>query len=431
MANKQQIEDFAKTFFKQAESLLKDKAPVSGKVYDYKEVANIIEAALDGWWTEGRWSEMFENKIKSFLGIEYCLLINSGSSANFLALKILSSPKLKERQIRPGDEIITTACGFPTTVNAILDIGALPVFVDVDLETFNAKLNSLEKTITEKTKAIFLAHTLGNPFKAEAVKVLCNKHKLWLIEDNCDAFGSKYNNKYTGTFGDLATLSFYPAHHITTGEGGAVLTNNALLAKIGRSIRDWGRDCWCPTGKDDTCSQRFNQQLGLLPFGYDHKYTYSEIGYNLKTTDLNSAIGVAQMEKVDGFNQKRKENFAYLFAKMKELEDYFILPQATENSEPCWFGFLLTIKDNKINRAEFLKFLNANGVGTRLLFGGNLIKQPYFIANNIKYKLAEDLKNTDIIMEKSFWVGVYPRLNKENLDHIFTTIKKYINQDEI
>lgn len=303
------------------------------------------------------------------------------------------------------------------------------LFVDVELETYDAKVEDVKGAVSSKTKAIFMAHTLGNPFDIKAIKEICEDHNLWLIEDNCDALGSKYDGKYTGTFGDLATLSFYPAHHITTAEGGAVLTNDPQLYQIARSIRDWGRDCWCPTGKDNTCGRRFNWQMGKLPYGYDHKYIYSEIGYNLKMTDLQASIGVAQMDKLESFTKKRKENFEYLHNKLKEFEDYFILPKATENSEPSWFGFLLTIKEgSKINRTKFMQYLNDNGIGTRLLFGGNLIKQPYFVNYNIKYRQIGDLENTDVVMNNTFWIGVYPALEKEHLDYVYEIFKKYLER---
>jgi len=404
-----------------------NKVPASGKVYDEKELQNIVEAALEGWWTEGRWCNLLEEKLKDFLKINYVLLVNSGSSANLIALKTLTSIKLKDRRIKPGDEVITVAAGFPTTVNPIIEIGAIPVFVDINLETYNAIVEEIERAINSKTKAIVLAHTLGNPFDLKEIKDLCEKHDLWLIEDNCDSLGSKYNEKYTGTFGDLATLSFYPAHHITTAEGGAVLTNNCELYKIARSIRDWGRDCWCPTGKDNTCRKRFEWKLGKLPYGYDHKYIYSEIGYNLKMTDLQAAIGVAQVDKLKFFIEKRKKNFNYLYSKLKEFEEYFILPKATKNSEPSWFGFPLTIRDKNVDRKDLLMYLNRNGIGTRLLFGGNLTKQPYFIDYEIPYKIVSELKNTDIVMENTFWLGIYPALDEKHFDYVYTKIKEYLS----
>ena len=427
---KNKILELIKEYYvKSYERLPNNKVPVSGKVYDEKELQNLVEASLEGWWTEGKWNSLFEEKLKTFLNMDYTLTVNSGSSANLIALKTLTSIKLGNRQIKPGDEIITVAAGFPTTVNPIIEIGATPVFVDVELETYDAKVEDIKGAVSSKTKAIFMAHTLGNPFDIKAIKEICEDHNLWLIEDNCDALGSKYDGKYTGTFGDLATLSFYPAHHITTAEGGAVLTNDPQLYQIARSIRDWGRDCWCPTGKDNTCGRRFNWQMGKLPYGYDHKYIYSEIGYNLKMTDLQASIGVAQMDKLEYFTKKRKENFEYLHNKLKEFEDYFILPKATENSEPSWFGFLLTIKEgSKINRTKFMQYLNDNGIGTRLLFGGNLTKQPYFVDYGIKHRQIGDLENTDVIMNNTFWIGVYPALEKEHLDYVYEIFKKYLER---
>jgi CDP-6-deoxy-D-xylo-4-hexulose-3-dehydrase len=403
-----------------------NSVPVSGKVYDHKELENLIEASLEGWWTEGRWVGKFEEKLKKFLGVKSVHACNSGSSANLLAFSALCSPTLGEERIKKGDEVITVATAFPTTVNPIIQNFCFPVFVDVEVGTYNVNVDYLEKAVSDKTKAVFLAHTLGNPFNIKAVKNLCKKYNLWLIEDNCDALGSKYEGRYTGIFGDVSTLSFYPAHHITTAEGGAVITNNEKLSKIIRSVRDWGRHCWCPTGKDNTCKKRFGWKLGNLPRGYDHKYIYGELGYNLKMSDLHAAIGVAQMDKLDGFIKKRKENFDYLYEKLKEFGDYFILPRATQNSEPSWFGFLLTIKDNKINRTKLMEYLNENGIGTRLLFGGNITRQPYFIDYNIKYRQIGSLKNTDIIMNKTFWIGVYPAITKKMIEKVIKAFRAYV-----
>lgn len=423
------IIELVKKFYQESKKEIPfDKAPVSGKVFDEQELINLVQASLEGWWTESKWNALFEKKLKEFLGIEYCLTCNSGSSANLLAVKSLTSVKLGERRIKPGDEVITVAAGFPTTINPIIQIGAIPVFVDVDLSTYNAKINEIEKAVTKKTKVIFLAHTLGNPFDLSAVKELCAKHNLWFLEDCCDALGSKYNGKYTGTFGDIATLSFYPAHHITTAEGGAVLTNNSQLYKIVRSIRDWGRDCWCGTGRDNTCGKRFEMQLGRLPLGYDHKFTFSEVGYNLKLTDLQAAIGVAQMDKLEEFIEKRKQNFDFLLNKFQEFEKYFILPTPTRNSEPSWFGFLLTIKDKNINRTELLQYLNSRGVATRLLFGGNITKQPYFIDYGIKHRKIGNLENTDEIMNNTFWIGIYHGLDKKHLNYIAHVFKEFFHK---
>jgi len=425
---KDKIIDLVGRYYKYARRELPyNKVPVTGKVYDEKELKNLVEASLEGWWTDGRWGCLFENKLKEFLGIDYIVTTNSGSSANLIAVKTLTSIKLGDRRIKPGDEIITTAAGFPTTINPIIDIGAIPVFADVELGTYNVNVSEVEQAITPKTRAIFLAHTLGNPFNLKKIKQLCEKHSLWLIEDNCDALGSRYEGKFTGTFGDLATLSFYPAHHITTAEGGAVLTNDPQLHKIARSFRDWGRDCWCPTGKDDTCGKRFSQQFGNLPYGYDHKYVFSEIGYNMKITDLQAAIGVAQMDKLDRFIERRKENFGYLSERFSQYEDYFILPEAPDNSDPSWFGYLLTIRDSAIDRTDLMQYLNRRGVATRLLFCGNVLKQPYFVRYKIKYRSASNLANTDIIMKDTFWIGVYPALTKEHIDHVADSFAQYTN----
>lgn len=400
--------------------------PVSGKIYGKEELSNLIEASLEGWWTEGKWAEKFENQLKEFLGVKHAVSCNSGSSANLLAFSTLCSPSLKERRIKKGDEVITVAAGFPTTVNPIIQNGAVPVFVDVDAETYEIDVNSLEKALSSKTRAVMVAHTLGNTFNVKAVQDFCQKNKLWLIEDNCDALGSKYDGRLTGTFGDIATLSFYPAHHITTAEGGAVLTNSTELSKIIISIRDWGRHCWCQTGKDNTCKHRFSWKLGDLPEGYDHKYVYGEIGYNLKMSDLHAAIGVAQMERLPGFIQARKKNFETLCKKLKKYEEYFILPKATEKAEPSWFGFLLSVRDNKINREDFLRFLEQQKIGTRLLFAGNITKQPYFTNNpDIAYRVVGNLKNTDRAMNDTFWIGLFPGINNEMIGKIDQAFKLY------
>lgn len=405
--------------------------PASGKVFDQTELSNLIEAALEGWWTEGHWTEEFETKLKRFLKVKNLFACNSGSSANLLAFATLCSPSLGARRIKPGDEVITLAAGFPTTVNPIIQHGCVPVFIDIELPTYGVKISDLEKARSKKTKAVFIAHTLGNPFNISKVKAFCNKHNLWLIEDNCDALGSKYKGSYTGNFGDLATLSFYPAHHITTAEGGAVLTNNPKLAKIIRSVRDWGRHCWCPTGKDSTCKNRYKWQLGKLPKGYDHKYIYGEIGYNLKISDLHAAIGVAQVDKLPGFIKRRKENFAYLTKRMAPFSDYFILPEAEKNSDPSWFGFLLSIKDKKLNREELLSFLEEKRIGTRLLFGGNLIRQPYFVDNkDIKYRVAGKLENTDFITENTFWIGLYQGIDRSMIDQVILAFREFIDERE-
>lgn len=401
--------------------------PVSGKKFGKEELTNLIKAALEGWWTEGKWTAEFEKKLKNFLGVSHVLACNSGSSANLLAFAALCSHSLKEKRIKRGDEVITLAAGFPTTINPILQYGCVPVFLDIEVGSYGPKISDLEKALTQKTKAVFFAHTLGSPFNIKEVVKFCKKNNLWLIEDNCDALGSKYDGKYTGTFGDISTLSFYPAHHITTAEGGAVMTNDPKLEKIIRSIRDWGRHCWCPTGKDNSCNNRYKWKHGELPEGYDHKYVYGEIGYNLKISDLHSAIGVAQMDRLPEFIMARRKNFNLLYEKLSELEDFFILPKSLKEAEPSWFGFLLTIKDSRINREELLTFLDKNRIGTRLLFGGNITKQPYFTNNpDLKYRVIGDLKNTDIVMNQCFWVGVTPLIEKEDTDIIVQKIKQFI-----
>jgi CDP-4-dehydro-6-deoxyglucose reductase, E1 len=407
-----------------------DAVPVSGKIFGKEEIENLIEASFEGWWTEGKWCEEFEQGLKDFIGVKYLHSCNSGSSANLLAFTALCSHTLGEKRIKRGDEVITLAAGFPTTINPIIQNGCVPVFIDITLPYFGPDLEQLQKALSKKTKAVIIAHTLGNPFDIDAVKAFCQKNDLWLIEDNCDALGSTYKGKKTGTFGDIATFSFYPAHQITTAEGGAVATNNPDLSKIIRSIRDWGRHCWCSTGKDNTCKNRYNWKLGDLPQGYDHKYIYGEIGYNLKLSDLHAAIGVAQLKRLPEFVKARQENFRYLKEKLNQFSDYFILPEAEKNSEPSWFGFLLTIKDDKINRPDFLRFLEQEKIGTRLLFGGNMTKQPYFFNNpDITYRLAGDLKTTDLVMEKTFWIGVYPGLDKTKLDRIISAFNKYLKND--
>jgi CDP-6-deoxy-D-xylo-4-hexulose-3-dehydrase len=398
--------------------------PVSGKVIGALELKNMVEASLDGWLTTGRFNQKFEDELSNFLGVKCLLTVNSGSSANLIAFSTLTSHKLKERAIQKGDEIISVAAGFPTTVNPIIQFGAIPVFIDVKIPAYNIDENLIEEAITEKTKAIMLAHTLGNPFNIKKIKNICEKYNLWLIEDSCDALGSKFDNKNVGTFGDLATLSFYPAHHITMGEGGAVFTNSKKLERIAESFRDWGRDCYCEPGKDNTCNKRFGWKLGDLPFGYDHKYTYSHLGYNMKITDMQAACGLAQLDRLEGFIKKRKENFNFLYKNLKDLEEFLILPEPEKNSEPSWFGFPLTLKrNNKHNRNDLIQYLNANKIGTRLLFSGNLVKQPYM--KNTDFKVHGDLKNTDLIMENTFWIGLYPGLSKEHLDYSVLKIKNF------
>jgi len=405
--------------------------PPSGKVIDAAEIKNMVEASLDGWLTTGRFNEMFELRLGKFLGVKHLMTVNSGSSANLIAFNTLTSPKLGARAIQPGDEVISVAAGFPTTVNPILQFGAVPVFVDVELSTYNIDIMCLEDAITSKTKAIMLAHALGNPFNLDAVTQLCKKYDLWLIEDCCDALGSTYKGQLVGTFGDIATLSFYPAHHITMGEGGAVFTNNGRLRRIAESFRDWGRDCYCAPGQDNTCNNRFcwtaRKLGGSLPDGYDHKYTYSHTGYNLKITDMQAACGLAQLDKLDSFIAQRKTNFAYLKEQLSDLVDVFILPEATMNSDPSWFGFPITLRpESGVSRLELLRYFDERKIGTRLLFGGNLLRQPYFKTH--EYRVVGDLKNTDAIMHETFWLGIYPHLNHRHLDYVCDTARAFIRQ---
>lgn len=398
--------------------------PPSGKVLDAAELKNMVEASLDGWLTTGRFNDAFEKKLREFLGVKFLITTNSGSSANLLAFSALTSPKLKDRAIKAGDEVIGVAAGFPTTVNPILQFGAVPVFVDIDIATHNIDATKIEAAISPKTKAIMLAHSLGNPFNLKVILEICKKYNLWLIEDNCDALGSRYNGQLTGTFGDIGTLSFYPAHHITMGEGGAVFTNNVDLKMIMESFRDWGRDCYCKPGKDNTCGKRFCQKLGELPEGYDHKYTYAHLGYNLKITDMQAACGLAQIDKLESFIQARKDNFQYLYDRLQSCQDFLILPKATPNSDPSWFGFLMTIKpEANIRRVDLLSYLDQEKIGTRLLFAGNLTRQPYM--HGRAYRVSGDLKHTDMAMNDSFWVGVYPGLTPEMLDFTASKIESY------
>lgn len=391
--------------------------PPSGKLLGEEELQNMVAASLDGWLTTGRFNKLFEEKLAQFLGVKYCLSVNSGSSANLVAFSTITSPKLGDRAVKKGDEVIGVAAGFPTTVNPIVQFGAIPVFVDVDIKTHNVNADLIEAAITPKTKAIMLAHALGNPFNVGKVKELCDKYNLWLIEDTCDALGAEFNGQKCGTFGDIGTLSFYPAHHMTMGEGGAVFMNSPQLKVIAESFRDWGRDCYCPPGCDNTCGCRFEQKHGDLPFGYDHKYVYSHSGYNLKITDMQAACGLAQLDKLEFFIQRRRENYAFLRSRLETLTEFLELPEPTPNSNPSWFGFPLTVKPEAgVTRVELTRFLDDNKIGSRLLFAGNLLKQPYF--KDVEYRVVGDLTNTDITMNNTFWIGVQPALTNEMLGFV-------------
>lgn len=401
--------------------------PVSGRVFDGDEMQHLVQSGLDFWLTTGRFAEQFEREFAQFLGTRHALLCNSGSSANLLALSALTSPKLGDRQLQPGDEVISVAAGFPTTINPIVQNQLTPVFLDVELETYNMDTSLLEAALSPKTKAIMIAHTLGNPFDLDTILAFANKHDLWLIEDNCDAVGARYNGRYTGTFGHLASVSFYPAHHITMGEGGAVLTNRPQLKKLIESFRDWGRDCWCPPGVENTCGKRFEWQLGSLPYGYDHKYTYSHVGYNLKMTDMQAAVGVAQLKKLPSFIKKRQENFDRLYAGLSQFSDHLILPKASPNSEPSWFGFTITVRPNApFTRNALINHLEQNKVATRLLFSGNITRQPAY--QHVNYRVVGDLTNSDIIMNQTFWIGVYPKLTPQMIDYVIDVFTDFFNQ---
>jgi len=405
------------------------KTPINyaGRIYDENEVVSLVDASLDFWLTAGRYAKQFEKEFADFLKLRYCLLVNSGSSANLLAVSALTSPLLKKLRLRPGDEVITTACGFPTTLNPIIQNRLMPVFVDVDLGTYNIQADKIEKAISKKTKAIFVPHTLGNLVNISKISKIAKKYGLWFIEDSCDALGSLYKNKYTGTFGDMATFSFYPAHHLTMGEGGAVVTDDALLRKILLSFRDWGRDCWCEPGTDNSCGRRFLQKSGKLPFGYDHKYVYSHIGYNLKVTDMQAAVGVAQLKKLPKFIKARKKNFKSLYQHLKKYEEYLLLPQILNKADPSWFGFPLFVKkQSPFSRNDIVKFLEDNKIATRMLFGGNLIKQPAY--KNMRFRVAGSLKNTDAVMNNLFWIGVYPGIDDQRLKYICRIFEKFFRQ---
>ena len=401
--------------------------PVSGKVFDDDELVKLVDSSLDFWLTTGRFAAEFESRFAEWMGVKHCLLVNSGSSANLVALTALTSPKLGEKRLKPGDEVITVAAGFPTTVNPIFQNQLVPVFVDIKLPSYDIDTEQLDAALSERTRAIMLAHTLGNPFNLDVIMKFAQKHDLWVIEDNCDAVGSIYNGQKTGTFGHLATVSFYPAHHMTMGEGGAVLTSDTKLKKIVESFRDWGRDCWCAPGVDNTCNKRFGWQLGDLPFGYDHKYTYSHVGYNLKMTDMQAAVGVAQLDKLPEFIARRRENFQYLTEQLADLQDVLLLPEPAANSEPSWFGFLLMVKESApFTRNELVKYLEENRIGTRLLFGGNLVRQPLY--KGLEYRVVGKLINTDKVMQGALWIGLYPGLTEEMLAYTVKTMRKFCRQ---
>ena len=411
-----------------------DYIPYASRVYDYHEMCNLVDSALEFWLTAGKYTDVFEKNFAKYLNVKYCSLVNSGSSANLIAFMALASPLLGDRKINRGDEVITVAAGFPTTIAAIIQYGAVPVFVDMNIPQYNIEISYLEEAVSEKTKAVMLAHTLGNPFDLKAVKEFCQKHNLWLIEDNCDALGSTYEIdgevKFTGTIGDIGTSSFYPPHHMTMGEGGAVYTNNSLLNKIVKSLRDWGRDCSCAPGQDNMCGHRFDKQYGELPIGYDHKYVYSHFGYNLKATDMQAAIGCAQLEKMPEFTARRKYNFNYIRKGLEDVQDKFILPEKCPNSDPSWFGFLITCKDG-VDKNKVVQFLENNGVQTRMLFGGNMTKQPCFTEmkkENKGYRIKGELKQADRIMNNTFWIGVYPGMTDEKLDYMIEKLKESVKE---
>ncbi len=397
--------------------------PISGRVFDEQELELLVESSLDFWLTTGRFAEQFEREFAKFVGVREAVLVNSGSSANLLAVTALTSQKLGDRRLRPGDEVITLAAGFPTTVNPILQNGLVPVFVDVQIPTLNVDAGYLETALSDRTRAVFFAHTLGNPFDLDAVTAFTKKHGLWLIEDCCDALGSTYRGEKVGTFGDLATVSFYPAHHITMGEGGCVLTEKPLLRTLVESFRDWGRDCWCAPGKENTCGKRFDWQLGELPHGYDHKYIYSHVGYNLKATDMQAAVGVAQLKKLPAFIEARRRNFAYLKSGLKDAQEHFVLPEATQYSDPSWFGFPLLVRETApFSRNALIDFLYEKKIGTRQLFGGNLVRQPAYA--DLNYRIVGDLRTSDRVMNQAFWIGVYPGLTQAMLDYVLETINE-------
>ncbi len=437
---REQIKQLVSDYYKQFKSEKKefeagDRISYAGRVFDEKEMCALTDAALDFWLTTGRFSEQFEKDFAKWIGVKYANLVNSGSSANLIAFMALTSPKLGDRQIKRGDEVITVSCGFPTTITPILQYGAVPVFVDVTVPQYNIDVSTLEAALSDKTKAVMLAHTLGNPFDIKAVKDFCDKHNLWLVEDNCDALGSKYTiddvTKYTGTWGDIGTSSFYPPHHITMGEGGCVYTDNPLLDRIIKSFRDWGRDCVCPSGHDNICGHRFDGQYGELPKGYDHKYVYSHFGYNLKVTDMQAAVGCEQLKKFPSFIEKRRYNWERLYNALKPVEDKLILPEPVENSEPSWFGFLISVRpESGLDRNEVTRYIESKNVQTRLLFSGNIVKQPCFdsIRNTNEYRVSGSLEVTDFIMNNSFWIGVYPGMTDEMIDYMAKVVIEVVNK---
>lgn len=422
-----QVDSYYEDFHKKDDAKEFSRVPYGGRVYDNKEMRSLVDSALDFWLTAGRYNQRFEKEFAEYLGVRYALLTNSGSSANLLAFSTLTSPKLGDRRVKPGDEVITVAAGFPTTVAPMVQNNAVPVFVDVELGTYNIQVDQIESAITDKTKAIMIAHTMGNPFDLDKVMEIAKKYDLWVVEDNCDSLGSTFNGQLTGTFGHLATSSFYPPHHMTMGEGGAVYTNDPALKMIIESYRDWGRDCWCGSGTDNTCKKRFGWQLGTLPLGYDHKYIYSHVGYNLRVTDMQAAVGVEQLKKVSQFTEARKKNFNLLYEGLRELEEYLILPKATRNSDPSWFGFLMTVRDDAgFKKNDIVNYLEEKNIQTRMLFAGNLTRQPAF--QDVNYRIHGELKNTDKIMNDTFLVGVYPGLTESMIEYVVDSIKKFIRK---
>ena len=448
-SSREKIYDSVRAYYE--ETFVKNKKertyiPAAGKLLDENDLLTLIDASLDMWLTGGRFNDEFEKEFARKLGVKFALTTTSGSSANLLALTALTSPRLGERGLKKGDEVITVAAGFPTTINAILQNGLVPIFLDSEIGTYNIDVNAIEKSITPKTKALITAHTLGNMFDIKKVKELCEKYNLWLIEDSCDALGSEYNGQKAGTFGDIGTFSFYPAHHITMGEGGAIVTNNPQINRILKSYRDWGRDCICPTGHDGVCGKRFSQQHGNMPYGYDHKYIYSHAGYNLKITDMQAALGCSQLKKLDDFNEKRTKNALYLKSLLQDLDNFLILPKVTENTKSSWFGFLITLKDNcAFTKQQMIEFLEQNNIGTRQLFAGNVLRQPYFVENNFKLRINDSeiltsnaltekdykkLPNTEYIMNNTFWVGVHPSLGENEMNKISELIHKFIQENK-